>query len=497
MSERRVAVIGGGPGGLYAAALIGLACPDRQVTVYEHNADGQTFGFGVGLTASTLGSLDAADPVSAAAIRRAGHPGRGMDLRVGEGVVLDGADNIAIGRATLLSILRERALALGARIEDAHVEASDLDDALVIAADGVRSATREKLSAEFDARVEVDDALYLWAGADFALDRATFLPARTPDGVFVVHAYPYSPDRSTFLIETDDGTWRRAGLDVTDARTPEGASDEESLDRLSAVFGDILGGRRLLGNRTRWQRFATISCGRWSHGDVVLLGDAAHTAHYSIGSGTKLAMEDAISLAAALRDTSDDAAAAARYEQERRPRVERFQRIAGHSHVWWKAFPRRLDLPAPMLMTSFMTRAGNITADAFAAVHPEVVADAVGVLIGTRPTDEQARDPHTLGELVLAGRTAEPGPDTTVLATGPLDAWGPAGDAVVEQARGRTELWLDGEDDGREAVLARCALSERLRLDLGAVVGIDVPRAARADAVGALLAGRVDRVRFR
>ncbi|CAM5683050.1 hypothetical protein SANTM175S_07745 [Streptomyces antimycoticus] len=184
MSERQVAVIGGGPGGLYAAALIGLTCPDHEVTVYEHNTDGQTFGFGVGLTASTLGGLDAADPVLAAAIRRTGHLGRGLDMRVGAGVVLDGGDNIAIGRASLLEILRQRALEAGARIENAHVEVSDLDADLVIAADGVRSATREKLAAEFAARVDLDDALYLWAGADFALDRATFLPgSHTARGV--------------------------------------------------------------------------------------------------------------------------------------------------------------------------------------------------------------------------------------------------------------------------------------------------------------------------
>ncbi|GAA0536144.1 MULTISPECIES: FAD-dependent monooxygenase [Streptomyces] len=502
MSERQVAVIGGGPGGLYAAALIGLTCPDHEVTVYEHNTDGQTFGFGVGLTASTLSSLDAADPVSAAAIRRTGHLGRGLDMRVGAGVVLDGGDNIAIGRASLLEILRQRALEAGARIENAHVEVSDLDADLVIAADGVRSATREKLAAEFAARVDLDDALYLWAGADFALDRATFLPARTPHGVFVVHAYPYGPNRSTFLVETDDATWRRAGLQTTDARTPGGSSDEESLDYLSEVFAHVLGGRRLLGNRTRWQRFATISCGRWRHNGVVLLGDAAHTAHYSIGSGTKLAMEDAIALAAALRDETDDATALARYESERRPRVERFQRIAEHSHTWWKVFPRRLDLAPATIMSSFMTRAGNITVDGFATLHPDVVADATEVLTGSRPSNAQAGEPDALADLVLEDRTVtELSSDTAIVPTGPIaDVWGADGAAVVERARGlqARALWLEDRDaTARADVLSRCALAERLRLDLGATVGVDVPQSARADAVGALLAGRVDLVRFR
>ncbi|CAM5552588.1 FAD-binding domain-containing protein OS=Streptomyces antimycoticus OX=68175 GN=SANT12839_091400 PE=4 SV=1 [Streptomyces antimycoticus] len=282
--------------------------------------------------------------MSAAAIRRTGHLGRGLDMRVGAGVVLDGGDNIAIGRASLLEILRQRALEAGARIENAHVGVSDLDADLVIAADGVRSATREKLAAEFAAgstwtmrsicgRVRTSP----WTGRRSS-------PARAPSHrVFVVHAYPYGPNRSTFLVETDDATWRRAGLQTTDARTPGGSSDEESLDYLSEVFAHVLGGRRLLGNRTRCAtiRDHQLRALAARHG-VVLLGDAARTAHYSIGSGTKLAMEDAIALAAALRDETDDATALARYESERRPRVERFQRIAEHSHTWWKVFPRRL-----------------------------------------------------------------------------------------------------------------------------------------------------------
>lgn len=504
MSERRVAVIGGGPGGLYAATLIRLAHPDWQVSVYEHNADGQTFGFGIGLTASTLRTLDEADAVSGGWIRSAGHPGTGLDLRVGDGVVLTGGENIAIGRAPLLELLRKRALEVGVRIGTTHVEASELDADLVVAADGVRSRTREKLAAEFGARIEVDDHLYLWAGTDFALDRTTFVPAQTPHGAFVVHAYPYGPDRSTFLVETDDATWRAAGLQANDAATPEGSSDEASLAYLSEVFGDVLGGRRLLGNRTRWQRFATISCARWSHGDVALIGDAAHTAHYSIGSGTKLALEDAVELAAALRDEPDQRAALARYEAERRPRVERFQAIAGRSHLWWKAFPRRVQMPPATVMTSFMTRAGNISIDDFAALHPDVVADAAGALTGGRPEVAVAADPDALATTTLDGRVREALPADAALV--PLDviehAWGPEGDEAVARSRDLVPeggvLWLTGHAGAdRAAALARCDLAERLRLDTGATVGVDLDPAHRAVAVGALLSGRIDLVRFR
>jgi 2-polyprenyl-6-methoxyphenol hydroxylase-like FAD-dependent oxidoreductase len=507
VDTRRVAVIGAGPGGLYAATLIRLARPDWDVTVYEHNADGETFGFGVGLTTSTLGSLEAADQVSAASIRQAGHPGDGFDMRVGDGVVIQGGDNIAIGRATLLQILSARAVKVGVTLQTAHVEATALDEDLIVAADGVRSATRDKLASGFGARVRLDDALYLWAGADFALDRATFVPVRTADGVFVVHAYPYGPDRSTFLVETDGQTWRRAGLDVNDAQTPDGESDKASIEHISGVFAEMLGGRRLLGNRTRWQRFASVECDRWWQGNVVLLGDAAHTAHYSIGSGTKLAMEDAIALASALGSEPDVADALSRYESERRPRVERFQQLAGRSHAWWKTFPSRLDMAPATVMSSFMTRAGNISIDAFAAAHPDVAADAVEALNGTRPTDAAVADPDALAEAVLRSRIVHTlNPDTVPVPLDGTDGLGsPDADAAVERARtvrerGARVLWLEHAGPGavtRLQVLTLCDVAERLRLELGAVVGVDLPERFRSDAVGAMLSGRVDYVRFR
>ncbi|WP_445521388.1 FAD-dependent monooxygenase [Streptomyces sp. NEAU-174] len=511
MDARGVAVIGGGPGGLYVARLIKLACPSWEVTVYEQNADGRTFGFGVGLTPSTLQSLDEADPDSAADIRRAGHAGHGMEMRVGAGVRLPGGGNIAIGRAVLLTILRTHAVRAGVRMVTAHVDLPDLEADLIVAADGVRSGVREKLAPEFRAQVELDDALYLWAATDFALDHATFAPAHTPHGVLVVHAYPYGPDRSTFLVETDEATWRRAALDVADAHTEEGSSDERSLEYLADAFSDVLLGHRLLGNRTRWQRFATVRCGRWYHNNIALLGDAAHTAHYSIGSGTKLALEDAIALARALVGEASIAAALERYEALRRPWVERFQTIAARSHVWWKNFPRRLDLTPARLMTSYMTRAGNVTVDGFAEWHPDVVADAAAAFGGEEISAETAADPVHLANAVLGssipgiGRRVVDCEDVTALAV-PLaesvtDPWGPEGAHVVARARGLLEagarmLWLTGDGD-RPAALIRCDLAERLRLDTGAIVGVDLPASLAADAVGALLGARADLVRFR
>ncbi len=512
MGARTVAVIGGGPGGLYAARLIRLACPDWSVTVHEHNDDGDTFGFGVGLTPDTLRSLSAADPATASAIRAAGHVTDGMEMRVGRGTRLQGRGNLAIGRAELLQILREHACAAGVELSIGHVETPDLDADLIIAADGVRSGTREKLVAEFGATVDLDDALYLWAGTDFAFDCATFAPAFTDAGVFVVHAYPYAPGRSTFLVETDERTWRAAGLDEVPEPAEAGSSDERSLALLSDVFGDLLPGHRLLGNRTRWQRFATVRCARWTHDNVVLLGDAAHTAHYSIGSGTKLALEDAIALAGAVREFPEIADALTAYETNRRPRVERFQSLAARSHAWWKSFPRRLDLEPARLMTSFLTRAGNLTVDDIGRAHPEVVAAAVGAYRG----DDGARTagPDGTAAAVLdaplglrSGRVVEDAECrsfTAVCSAEVRDAaqvWGPDGSAVVDQARrlvaaGESVVWLPARDDSRPVALVRADLGERIRRETGARVGIDLPAALRADAVGALLAGRVDLVRF-
>ncbi len=199
----------------------------------------------------------------------------------------------------------------------------------------------------------------------------------TEHGTFVAHAYPYAEDHSTFLIETDEETWRRAGFDATTDQTPYDEDDRVSLDYLSDAFADHLQGHRLLGNRTRWLRFRTVTCERWHHRNVVLLGDAVHTAHYSIGSGTKLAMEDGIALVDALDTAGDLVAALANYESVRRPAVEHLQATALRSMRWWDSFATRLDLPVERLWVAYMTRAGKVTLDRFAASAGDVVRAAL------------------------------------------------------------------------------------------------------------------------
>ena len=373
MQLRRVGVLGGGPGGLYAARLLKLARPSCDVIVYEQGEPGTTFGFGVGLAAGTQRNLAAADPDTLRDIVAAGCR-HDMTMQVGDRVVRVHNDRlIGIARTELLAVLQRHAEKAGVRLEfGARRRAGDLDADIAIAADGISSATRE--DGDFGAAVEVGRGLYLWCGTDIALADAVFALVETEHGTFVTHAYPYSAGQSTFLIETDERTWRRAGFEATTEQTSSDASDLTSLRYLQQAFAGPLRGRALIGNRTRWTRFRTVRCQRWSSGGTVLLGDAAHTAHYSIGSGTKLAMEDAIALVEAM----EAARAFARYEAIRRPAVGRLQELARRSQLWWESFPSRLDLPVEQLMVAYMTRAGNVALDRFAATSPGVVATALG-----------------------------------------------------------------------------------------------------------------------
>lgn len=503
MPHRRIAVLGGGPGGLYAARLLRLADPTCEVVVHEQGRPEETFGFGVGLAAGTQRNLRAADPDTLQDIIAAGYR-HDMTLRVGDDVVRVANDRlIGVARTELLAILQRHAEKAGARLEfGTRRTAEDLDADVVVAADGVGSATRE--SGDFGATVDVGRGLYLWCAADFALHHAMFSPARTEHGTFVTHAYPYAPARSTFLIETDAPTWHRAGFDATTDATPPDASDETSLRYLERAFADQLQGHPLIGNRTRWLRFRTIHCRRWSDGRAVLLGDAAHTAHYSIGSGTKLAMEDAIALVAALHDEPDTASAFRRYSDVRRPSVERLQELARRSQLWWESFQERMHLPVAQLMVAYMTRAGNVSLDRFAETAPDVVHAALEQYgDGTAPAGGIAE--WVLDRPLLhAGRRhperrapADDG-DLFTIENVPTDPWDDDGDAAVAHARsarerGATGVRLRGPAE-RGALLTRLDLAERIRTETGALTVVDGPEALRDDLAAALVSARTDLV---
>ena len=511
MQLRRVGVLGGGPGGLYAARLLKLARPSCDVVVYEQGEPGATFGFGVGLAAGTQHNLQAADPDTLRDIVAAGCR-HDMTMQVGGCVARVRNDRlIGVARTELLAVLQRHAEKAGVRLEfGARRRAGDLDADIMIAADGISSSTRE--DGDFGGTAETGRGLYLWCGTDFALTDAVFAPAGTEHGTFVTHAYPYSGGQSTFLIETDEQTWRRAGFAASSAQTPADASDLTSLRYLQQAFAGPLQGHALIGNRTRWTRFRTVRCQRWSSGRIVLLGDAAHTAHYSIGSGTKLAMEDAIALVQALAAEPDAARAFARYEASRRPAVERLQELARRSQLWWESFPSRLHIPVEQLMVAYMTRAGNVPLGRFAATNPDVLAAALGRYAGLHLETSQL--PADITSWVLDRplrhqgrqvpcRVLAPGSFGTnflAIADAVSDPWGPAGDAVVTGARrarqaGAAGFRFTGPAD-RPALLTRMDLAERVRAETGGLVVIDGPAGLRDDLAAGLVSGRADLISF-
>ncbi|GAA4897687.1 FAD-dependent monooxygenase [Actinomycetospora straminea] len=512
MELRRVAVLGGGPGGLYAARLLKLARPGCEVVVHEQGLPDQTFGFGVGLAARTQARLAEADPATLDDILATAWS-HDMRLRVGDREAgMDVSSLVAVGRADLLRVLARHAEDAGVKLEFGTRRAADeLDADLVIAADGVGSATRA--AGDFGEDVEIGTGWYLWAGVDVALPHALFAPERDEHGVYVTHAYPYAPDRSTFLVETDAATWRAAGFDRTTAALPPDASDDVALDHLSDVFARHLDGHRLIGNRTRWLRFRTVRCARWHDGRTVLLGDAAHTAHYSVGSGTKLAMEDAIALVAALDGADDPETALRAYEAARRPAVTRLQDIAERSRRWWESFPERLDAPVEQLLVAYMTRAGNVALDRFAAGTPAVVRGALAAWSDDPALADTVEHPETIPDEVLeqplqaGGRTftsrlvpddpAALGAGVSVVDVG-ADAR-PAGresdvEAALERALAAAAdadvVWFTGADD-RASVLTRLEVAERLRRRAPALVVVAAPTTCRGDVVDGLVSDRL------
>jgi 2-polyprenyl-6-methoxyphenol hydroxylase-like FAD-dependent oxidoreductase len=343
----RVAVAGGGPGGLFFATLIRRADPSVEVTVFERNRADDTFGFGVVFSDRTLAGIHEADPVLREALTEHGRHWDEIEVRLkGERIRCGGNGMAAVVRRTLLALMQARARDVGAELrfstEVALDELADYD--LVVAADGAGSKIREQLDADLGVEVETATAKFIWFGTDYLFDGLTFVHERSPDGVFAVHGYPISDEVSTFIVETDEASWRRAGLDEFDITQPPGASDLVSKEYLEKLFADQIDGRRLLTNNSRWGNFRTRRTRRWHSlrpRPVAFLGDAVHTAHFSVGSGTKMAMEDAVALSRAIAASPNDLGAAlAAYEEAAQPSVRKIQSSARPSLAWWEHFGR-------------------------------------------------------------------------------------------------------------------------------------------------------------
>ncbi|GGU87682.1 salicylyl-CoA 5-hydroxylase [Streptomyces filipinensis] len=356
----RVAVIGGGPGGLYAAALLKRLDPSREITVWERNAPDETFGFGVVLSDETLGGIEHADPVVYEALQRDFVRWDDIDI-VHRGVThrSGGHGFAALGRRRLLGILHDRCRSLGVDLRfSAEAPAPDTLSAgydLVIAADGVHSTTRAAYADAFRPRVSEHRCRYIWLAADFPFDAFRFEIAETEHGVMQLHGYPYAADASTVIVEMREEVWRAAGFDELGAH--------ESVERCAKIFADALRGRPLHSNNSAWTTFRTVVNDHWSHGNVVLLGDAAHTAHFSIGSGTKLAVEDALALAACLAERPDVPSALAAYEEERKPVVASTQRAARASLEWFENLGLYLGRPPRQFAFNLLTRSRRVTHD--------------------------------------------------------------------------------------------------------------------------------------
>ena len=368
----KVACIGGGPAALYFALLLKQARPAVEIDVFEQNRPDDTFGQGVVFSDETLGNFESADPTSYAAIRQSFVYWNDIEtFYAGAKVVSTGHGFCGLSRVRLLQILHERCLAVGVRLHfqrtvtdiDAIVQTHDL----VVAADGINSRVRERYAASFRPHLDWRKCKFAWFGTDKELQAFTFVFQPTQWGLFQVHAYPFQQGRGTWIVECREEVWRAAGLDQFD--------EVQSAAFCKEIFADHLQGQQLLINRSIWRTFPTIRCASWRHENVVLMGDAAHTAHFSIGSGTKLAMEDAIALAAAFeRHGSDVRAALATYEEARFVDVLKIQRAAQTSLEWFENSARYQRQSPERFVFNLMTRSRKITWDNLRQRDPALVA---------------------------------------------------------------------------------------------------------------------------
>jgi 2-polyprenyl-6-methoxyphenol hydroxylase-like FAD-dependent oxidoreductase len=366
----KIAVVGGGPAGLYFAYLWKRRHPSAEIMLFEQNDAGATFGFGVVFSDRALDFLRADDPDTADAITPSMEHWRDMTLvHRGERVTIDGVGFSAIGRLELLKLLQQRAASVGVR-PNYEKRIESIDDLrafdLVVAADGANSFLRTIFQGEFGTTIDLFRNKFIWFGTTKPFDTLTQTFVECEYGTLNAHHYRYAPDKSTFIVECDPETFRRAGFDhlpAADAKT-----------RCERIFAETLGGHALISNKSVWRDFPWIWNERWSHENIVLVGDALRTAHFSIGSGTRLALEDSIALAKALDVEAGVRSALARYERERRPIVEKMVNASKTSAAWYESFPEHMKLAPLDFAMSYITRSGRIDDARLREMSPRFMA---------------------------------------------------------------------------------------------------------------------------
>ena len=353
----KINIIGGGPAGMYFAILMKTAAATHHIAIYERNGPDDTFGWGVVFSGKTLNNLRAADEASHADITEDFEAWDNVDVvHRDQKISIHGNSFSGIARIRLLKILQKRCEDLGIQIKF-RTEVNDLealkgDCELLVGADGVNSVVRQTFSADFQPNLSIRPNKYIWYGTEQLFLGLTLTFRETPAGVFAAHSYKFDQTTSTFIVECDPDTWANAGFG--------NLTDEETRAQLAEVFAPDLNGYPLLSNNSKWINFVLVKNAHWYRENLVLLGDALHTAHFSIGSGTKLAMEDAIALKQSFDQRSNVTAALLRYEKARKSVIEEYQAAAHESMLWFENAGNYMHLMPIELAYSLMTRSGRV-----------------------------------------------------------------------------------------------------------------------------------------
>ncbi|MGI9167569.1 MAG: FAD-dependent monooxygenase [Pyrinomonadaceae bacterium] len=367
----KINIIGGGPSGLYFAILMKRADPAHDISVWERNGPEDTFGWGVVFSGKTLANLREADEESNAEITKHFEAWDNVDVvHRDTKISIHGNSFSGIARLRLLKILQQRCERLGVEVrfrsEISDIESLVADCDLLIGADGVNSTVREKYKTHFQPSLSVRPNKYIWYGTNQLFHGLTLTFRENEAGVFAAHSYKFNATTSTFIIECDQQTWGSGGF--------ANMSDKATKSYLERVFASELEAFPLLSNNSKWINFVLVKNAQWSHRNVVLLGDALHTAHFSIGSGTKLAMEDAIALQDCFAGTPEVPGALGEFENRRKPIIENYQAAAQDSMVWFENARQYMHLDPLSLAYSLMTRSGRVGEEELRKRDPEFIA---------------------------------------------------------------------------------------------------------------------------